>query len=70
MQKPLMYEDTENGYSYQPERYIRPAANLGVYIWLALLGIPALLLFLIYFKVDERAVPSAPAMHMEQSVHH
>ena len=49
MQKPVMYEDTENGgTSYQPELYIRPGANLSVYVWLVLLGLPAFLLFLIY----------------------
>jgi hypothetical protein len=69
MQKPLMYEDTENGYSYQPERYIRPTANLSVFVWLALLGLPALILFLIYSKVQERPAPP-PAMHMEQPAHH
>ncbi len=51
MQQPVLYEDTETGgVSYQPELYIRPDANLSVYVWLVLLGLPALLLFLIYFQ--------------------
>ncbi|MCE3234346.1 MAG: hypothetical protein K0Q50_526 [Vampirovibrio sp.] len=50
MQKPVMYEDTETGgiSGYQPEVYIRPGANLSVFVWLTLLGLPAFLLFLIY----------------------
>lgn len=34
--------------AYRPERYIRPSVNLSVWLWLFLLGLPALLLFLIY----------------------
>jgi hypothetical protein len=75
MQKPLMFEDTEpatTSASYRPEVYLRPGANLSVWVWLALLGIPALILFLVYFKAAEK--PSAnpiepPAMEMQQPAH-
>lgn len=63
MQKPLNYEDTETGVSgsgYQPEVYLRPGANLSVFVWLALLGLPTLLLFLIYSKAAEQ--PTTPML--------
>jgi hypothetical protein len=51
MQKPISYEDSESGsIPYQPERYINPGANLSVYVWFVLLGLPALILFLIYYN--------------------
>jgi hypothetical protein len=72
MQKPLNYEDTEAGISgYQPEVYLRPGANLSVFVWLALLGLPAVLLFLVYSKAAEKhETPIAPpAMHLQQPAH-
>lgn len=33
---------------YDPQQYLKPGAELQIFVWLALLGIPALLLFLIY----------------------
>jgi hypothetical protein len=75
MQKPLMFEDTEPGTTataYQPDVYIRPGANTSVWAWLALLGIPALILFLVYSKAAEKpsAVPIAPpTVEMQQPAH-
>ncbi len=41
-------------FRYQIDPLIKPEANLSVWVWLTLLGIPALLLMLIYSKVEER----------------
>lgn len=41
-------------FHYQVDPLIKPEANLSVWVWLALLGIPALLLMLIYSKVEDR----------------
>lgn len=34
----------------RPESLMRPGANLQVFVWLTLLGLPALILFLIFSK--------------------
>lgn len=39
---------------YQIDPLIKPGANLSVWVWLLLLGVPALLLMLIYAKVEDR----------------
>jgi len=54
-------EMNKQGFVYRPETYMRTGVNVSVFGWLALLGIPALLLFLIYSKVDERMNQPAPA---------
>lgn len=41
-------------FRYQIDPLIKPEANLSVWVWLTLLGIPALLLMLVYSKVEER----------------
>ncbi|WP_303675166.1 hypothetical protein [Vampirovibrio chlorellavorus] len=41
-------------FRYQIDPLIKPEANLSVWVWLTLLGIPALLLMLIYSKVEDR----------------
>lgn len=41
-------------FHYQIDPLIKPGANLSVWVWLALLGIPALLLMLVYAKTEER----------------
>lgn len=47
-------EMNKQDFIYKPETYMRTGVNVPAFAWLALLGIPALLLFLIYSKVDER----------------
>jgi hypothetical protein len=37
-------------YVAQNEMYIRPGGNLEIFAWMLLLGLPALMLFLIYSK--------------------
>ena len=54
-------EMNKQAFIYKPETYMRAGVNVSVFAWLALLGIPSLLLFLIYFKVEERMEQSAPA---------
>jgi hypothetical protein len=64
-------EPNETGFVYRPETYVRTGVNVPAFTWLAVLGIPALILFLIYSKVEERT-SQAPVPHtvqMEQ-VHH
>jgi hypothetical protein len=53
--------DLESGFgtAEYSERLIRPGANVGFFGWLALLGIPFLLLFLIYTKMENPGVVSA-----------
>lgn len=46
-------------FHYQIDPLIKPGANLSVWVWLGLLGIPALLLMLVYSKVEDRQ--TAPA---------
>lgn len=46
-------------FHYEIDPLIKPGANLSVWVWLMLLGIPALLLMLIYSKVEDRQ--TAPA---------
>ena len=64
-------EVNQKGFVYQPEAYLRTTVNVSAFTWLAVLGIPALILFLIYSKVDERAnqPAQAPAVQMEQAQH-
>ena len=47
------------GTSDYSEKLIRPGANVGFFGWLALLGLPILLLFFIYTKMDSRSVIKA-----------
>lgn len=63
--------EKEMPYTYQPEAYLRTGVNLSVFTWVAVLGLPALLLFLIYSKIDERmpAPTAAPAAQVEQAHH-
>ena len=64
-------ESPQSSTPYQPEAYLRTGVNLSALTWLVLLGVPVLLLFLIYTKIDERKAPAeAPdAMHMAQPHH-
>lgn len=41
-------------FHYQIDPLIKPKANLSVWVWLTVLGIPALLLMLIYAKMEDR----------------
>lgn len=50
------------------EKLIHPGANVSFFAWLALLGIPAMLLFLIYSKAEVQSVPAHPSAMME--THH
>jgi hypothetical protein len=65
-------EEIKNGSAYQPEVYLRTGVNLSLFTWLALLGLPALLLFLIYSKMDERMTQptAAPAAVQMEQAHH
>ena len=50
------------------ESLIRPGANIGFFGWLVLLGLPLLLLFLIYSKMQTGAsgvVPASPSTVIE-----
>lgn len=47
-------EAVSHSYQYQPDIYMRPDANWLAWMWLALLGIPALLLFMIYAQPNEQ----------------
>jgi len=47
--------------TYDPEPYLRTGVNLTAFTWLFVLGLPALILFLIYAKLDDRAQQPAPA---------
>jgi hypothetical protein len=65
-------ETNETGFVYRPETYVRSSVNVPAFTWLAVLGIPVLLLFLIYSKVEERTSQPAAAPHavqMEQAHH-
>ena len=57
-------------YSYNPANYVRSGVNLSVFTWLFVLGLPALLLFLIYAKMDERNVQPGlrPGVQVEQTL--
>ena len=46
--------------AYQPEAYTKPVANIQFFLWLTLLGLPALLLFMIFFKQEQMAAPQQP----------
>ena len=49
--------------TYDPEPYLRTGVNLTAFTWLFVLGLPALILFLIYAKLDDRAhqpIPTVP----------
>lgn len=53
---------------------IRPPANVSFFGWLFLLGLPILLLFLIYAKMQpnsttETALPAKPAAEVMQAPH-
>ena len=53
--------------TYDPEPYLRTGVNLTAFTWLFILGIPALILFLIYAKLDDRAHQPIPqASHIAQ----
>jgi hypothetical protein len=48
-------------FHYEIDPLIKPGANLSVWVWLVLLGLPALLLMLIFAKTEERhAIPAQP----------
>lgn len=47
------------------ERLIRPGANISFFAWFALLGIPFLLLFLIYSETEARLQPKVPTHAVE-----
>lgn len=50
-----MAEQTSTSiFHYQIDPLIKPGANLSVWVWLGLLGIPALLLMLVYAKMEDR----------------
>ncbi len=55
-------------FHYEIDPLIKPAANLSVWVWLALLGIPALLLMLIFSKVEDRH--QAAELLKPAAVHH
>lgn len=46
-------------FHYEIDPLIKPGPNMGVWVWLGLLGIPALALMLIYSKIEERNEPQA-----------
>jgi hypothetical protein len=46
-------------FHYEIDPLIKPGANLSVWVWLVLLGLPALLLMLIFAKTEERHAPAA-----------
>lgn len=58
---------------YNEDVYIKPGANLQVFVWLVVLGIPALLLFLTFAKNPSEITagplfkPQAP---QAQNIHH
>jgi hypothetical protein len=51
---------------YQPDTYIKPGPNLQFILWLVLLGLPALLLFMIFSKTEEQE----PPRNMQAPMHH
>ncbi|WP_373532601.1 hypothetical protein [Vampirovibrio sp.] len=57
-----MAEDTHKSiFHYEIDPLIKPGANLSVWVWLVLLGLPALLLTLIFAKTEDRhAIPAKP----------
>jgi hypothetical protein len=61
-------------FHYEIDPLIKPAANLSVWVWLALLGIPALLLMLIFSKVEDRQAAEllkpAAAVHHQMPAHY
>lgn len=62
----------EKGFVYNPESYLRTSVNVSVFAWLALLGLPVLMLFLIYSKVDDLSHQPAAmpqAIQLEQAQH-
>jgi hypothetical protein len=55
---------------YNEHHYLRPGVNGEFLLWLVLLGVPALMLFLVYTKTDQlpdNPVP-APASGHEQNL--
>jgi hypothetical protein len=55
---------------YQPDTYIKPGPNLQFILWLVLLGLPALLLFMIFFKTEELATPRSMETPMQHAAPH
>jgi hypothetical protein len=49
------------------ERMIKPTANVGFFGWLALLGIPLLMLFLIYTKSTQPGLVNATSAQKLQA---
>lgn len=67
-----MAENTKSIFHYEIDPLIKPGANLSVWVWLVLLGLPALLLMLIYAKTDEHQAPvsNLPAITQQHEAHH
>lgn len=51
----------EKPYGYDETVYIKPGVNGQFLVWLLLLGLPALMLFLVYTKTGEVGTTPAPA---------
>ncbi len=66
-----MAKESQSSTPYQPEAYLRTSVNLSALTWLVLLGVPLLLLFLIYAKIDDRKPPAGTteATQLEQVKH-
>jgi hypothetical protein len=67
-----MAENAKSIFHYEIDPLIKPGANLSVWVWLILLGLPALLLMLIYAKTEERQAPvsNPPAIMQHHEAHH
>lgn len=59
----------ENTHYRNPE-YVRAPINVGFIGWLLLLGVPALMLFLIYEKEQSQLLETPSSVAVEQQYHH